>query len=246
MTEQLCVIIVNWNRPADTIDCVRSLLAAGVPETAVLLVDNGSEDESVAQFTTAFPAATLLPLPHNLGFAGGYNAGIEAALQTDAAWLFILNNDTTVATDCLMQLMQGEARIPKILYFDDPKRIWAAGARWRAWPPGVVMRGFQAADNGRFDTPMPLDYATACALLVRRTVFETIGTFAESYGSYMEDYDFCYRLRQAGLPMAYMPKGRVFHKVSLTLGEGSPQKWYYLGRNVTLFMRENGRFSRLT
>jgi len=249
MDSSTYVVIVNWERPHDTIECVRSVLASDATQFQILVVDNGSRDDSITQISQACPGVDLLALPGNLGFAGGYNAGIEHALTSGAELVFLLNNDTIIESDAIAALLSApwDVSVPKILHYSRPNRIWAAGARWRLFPPSVVMLGYGLLGRGeedgpRWDVPRELEYATGCALMVRRCVFETVGGFDLDFENYMEDYDFCYRVQAAGYTIGYAPTARVFHKVSQTLSQSSPRWWWYMGRNTILFYRRDNRF----
>jgi GT2 family glycosyltransferase len=240
------VVIVNWELPQDTIQCVASLRQSKEVPLQILVVDNGSRDNSVKLIQSACPEVQLVELPENLGFSGGYNAGIQEALKSDATHLFIINNDTVVDPDAITYLVDSDwdIAIPKILFLDEPDLIWSAGARWRKFPPSVAMVGYLKPDDGNFDQPHPLDYATSCALLVKREVFDLVFGFDEDFRNYADDYDFFYRVRQAGFRTGYVPKSRIYHAVSASLGEDSPQKWWFRGRNTVLFYRKNDRFPR--
>jgi GT2 family glycosyltransferase len=238
------VVIVNWRKAHDTIGCIQSILRGGFPPSQVLVVDNGSQDESDDQIRSKFPEVELHSLPKNLGFSGGYNYGIEMALAAGAEQIFLLNNDTIINQDTIPALLACDAdvAVPKIYYHRDAKRIWSAGAQWRRFPPMVVIRGYQKLDKPHFDKPVALQYATACALMIRREVFERVGRFDPEFENYHEDYDFCYRVRTAGFNIRYVPKAQVWHKVSQSLGLSSPRFWWYLGRNCVLFYRKEDRF----
>jgi len=244
------VIIVNWQRPDDTIACVRSIQREEILDLRLLVVDNGSEDDSVQQISAACPTAALLSLPQNVGFAGGYNAGIDDALTQGADYVFLLNNDTVVeagAMAALIQTLEQDKRwaiaVPKICYYDRPDRIWAAGARWDFFPPRVKMVGFGRRDGPRYSGQHELEYATGCALLCRRDVIEAVGGFDPDFVNYQEDYDFCYRVREVGYRLVYVPQAVILHKVSRSLGTASPTRWHYLGRNTVLFYRPGRRFT---
>jgi GT2 family glycosyltransferase len=241
----ITAIIVNWERPLDTIACIQSLQKSNLPDLNILVVDNGSTDNSISLIQNSCPSVTIIPLPKNTGYTGGFNAGINHALKTNTTHILILNNDTIVDKNALAYLCQThwDIAVPKILFHDHPHTIWAAGARWRRFPPSVIMNGYKQPDNETYDQPIQLAYATGCVLLIKRTVFEQIGGFDPDFGSYMEDYDFCYRANQTGFIIGYVPKARILHKVSLTLGENSKQKSWYLGRNTVLFYRKQNRFS---
>jgi GT2 family glycosyltransferase len=283
----VAVVIVNWQRPKDTIECVRSVLAGDLPRVQVLVVDNGSHDDSVDQFKQAIPdisimaslqkqefyrrdaenaeknneepsalcvsavkkdlfaVSSIIPLPENLGFAGGYNAGIQHALAGPATHVFLLNNDTTIEPETIPALLDAswDVAVPKILFYDEPRRIWAAGCRWRSLPPSVAMIGFRRGDAPAYDFPRPLDFATGCALMVKRQVLEKLGGFDADFESYMEDYDFCYRVRQAGFTIGYVPRARILHKGSQTLGEYTSRRWWHQGKNTVLFYRKDNRYT---
>lgn len=240
------VVIVNRERSQDTIECIRSVMQSHSVAISVLVVDNGSRDDSVDRMKRLCPDAELIRLPTNLGFAGGYNAGIEQSLASDAEYIFLLNNDTVIFPDTIHALVvamqEWDVTVPKILFHDSPSQVWAAGARWRFFPPSVIMIGYERRDCPQYNVPRPLDYATGCALMLKRQVIGTVGGFDPDYQNYQEDYDLCYRIRAAGFRIGYVPTARLLHKVSMTLGEGSPQKWRFLGRNTVLFYRKHNRF----
>ena len=129
--KNVTVVIVAWNQVQKTLDCLATVAALSTPPGRVLLVDNGSEPPLAPAVAARFPAVELLRLPDNRGFAGGYNAGIRAALEGGAAAVLLLNNDTLVAPDALDRLAEALAadeRIglvtAKITYAADPQRIW--------------------------------------------------------------------------------------------------------------------------
>jgi GT2 family glycosyltransferase len=245
------VVVLNWNRALDTIACLESLEALMYGNTHVIVVDNGSTNGSPATIGEAAPDTELLTARQNLGFAAGVNMGIYRALELGAEYVLLLNNDVVVAPDFLGLLQEaghGEPRIgitvPKIFYYDHPTRIWSAGARWRAFPPRVTMIALGREDDPKYSEPRDLDYATGCALLVHRRVFEAVGTFDTAYFMYQEDYDFCRRARQAGFRIVYVPQAKVWHKVSRGLGENSHRKWYLWSRSAVVFYGKH--FSNIT
>jgi GT2 family glycosyltransferase len=135
--------------------------------------------------------------------------------------------------------------VPKIYYHhsaggDEPERIWSAGARWAPFPPRVKMIGRGRRDKPRYDRPRRLEYATGCALLVRRKVLETVGGFDPIYWpAYQEDYDLSVRVIKAGWDIWYVPAARMWHKETRSRQEqGARNKAFNLGKNtVPLFVR---------
>ena len=240
---KVAVVIVNYELPQDTITCLQSLAESSIEHLHILVIDNGSKDDSISQIRTAFKDVEILALPTNTGFVGGYNAGIERALASDVSHIFLLNNDTTVDPSSLQFLLNSpwDIAVPKILLMAKPATIWSAGARWRHFPPSVVMNGYLKMDDGSYDEQHPLEFATGCALMVKRHVFESIGGFDNEFENYTEDYDFFYRAGKAGFSSGYIPQARIYHKVSATIGADSPEKWWYMGRNTVLFYRKENR-----
>jgi GT2 family glycosyltransferase len=238
------VIIVNHGLPEDTSECVDSVLSSDMGRVPVLLVDNGSKDDSIERLRRRYPEIPLLSLPENRGFVGGFNVGIQHALDTDATHLLLLNNDTVVDRSAIREMLEAgwDIAVPKIVFYDRPDIIWSAGASWRFLPPSVRIVGLGKKDAPAYNIPGRLEYATSCALLVRRGVFEQIGSFDPLFESYGEDLDFFYRARQAGIRVGYVPSALIRHKVSLTTRRLPGLRRRYLGRSTVLFFRKEERF----
>ena len=221
--EPLYVIVLNWNLPGDTIACVRSLQRGLLAGSAVIIVDNASSDDSLRQFGEVFgDQVMVVALESNRGFAGGMNAGIEAALQAGAGSVLLLNNDTIADADMIPRLREAAVTLPRagilgpaIYYYDAPARLWQAGTRRSALLPVPVNLGGAALRRAR-GRPLRVDAVTGCAMLVRREVFSRIGPLDSRYAMYYEDADFCYRARGAGFEIWCVPRARMWHRVSLS------------------------------
>lgn len=240
----ICVVL-NYERAADTIDCLRSFIPHLPVDTSVLLVDNGSKDDSIAQILGEFPDLPIHKIISNRGFTGGMNAAIAQALLTPATSILLITNDTLIDSEAIQTLVNApwDVSVPKIVYANAPERIWAAGCRWRSFPPTVLMRGYNQLDGPEYNKPIRLDYATGCILLFHRNVLETVGGYDPDFKYYMEDYDLSARIRENGFTIGYVPAARIMHKVGRTLGNIPAEQWKYMGRNTVLFYRKNSRFS---
>ena len=235
----IAVVVLNWNNPAETIACLNSLAQLRGTRPRILVVDNGSTDDSVPAIRAAFPDVEILETGANLGYAGGNNAGIRQALAAGAEAVCILNNDVIVETDFLAPLwaaLQEQPGVgittPLVGEQADDGRVWALGLAVE-WRTGQVRRQHagEPAAPWRVHAPFEVEIASGTAMLVKREVFERVGLLDESYFLYYEETDWCLRVRQAGYRVVAVPSSVVWHKVSATLGTLSPVVDYYMLRN---------------
>lgn len=251
MLSNLHTLVINWNLRDDTLACLRSLFADGAVPGSVIVVDNGSTDGSPAAITKEFEAAVrLIETGENLGLAGGINAGLPAALEGGASWIFLLNNDTVIEPgffDRFDRAVQAHPDIaiwgPRIVYYADPQRTWFLAER----RIGRTLLG-QAAPNvntapGAGPEIVRADFISGCAMLVRREVFERIGGFDSSLFLFAEEVDFCLRAGLAGFRLAAAPGAVVRHKVSLSTGRDKKQSRFLRIRNQVRVYR---RFASLS
>jgi len=240
----LCAIIVNWNLPHDTIACIESLQASTPPVPGIIVVDNGSTDDSVRLFREhCGDTITILQNEQNLGFAGGVNVGIRHALLHGAQTLLLVNNDTIVAPDMVQHMLAAASRYPgaglfapAIYYYDAPQRIWRLGDKECCWLPIPIQISERDVRRAQ-GTPFQVDYVTGCGMLVHRTVFDHIGLFDTRYFMYFEDADFCRRTRQAGYSIWCVPAAKMWHKVSLSARKDKPINRYAVSWGRAQFYR---------
>jgi GT2 family glycosyltransferase len=238
-------VTLNWNRPDDTIDCLASLAKQSFPNLQMVVVDNGSSDDSVARIKKACPGASLIAHSDNSGFARGMNIGIQHALAQGADYVLMLNNDTQLAVDAVAVLVngaEGNVAAPIIYYAGTPGRVWSLGGRFNHWLLEVsgTVRGQE--DRGQWPALITVDFVPACALLVPRKVFEKIGYFDERFFMYYEDLDFCLRLHRAGGRIRVLTQSKIWHKVSLSSGgTDSANERYWMARASVLYFRKHAR-----
>ena len=109
MTGRVTAVVLSWNGKEETLECLRSLGEATYPALSVVVVDNDSSDDVGDAVAEGFPQARVIRLPENRGFAGGVNAGLDAALETGADHVLLLNNDATVEPGFLEPLVAAVA-----------------------------------------------------------------------------------------------------------------------------------------
>jgi GT2 family glycosyltransferase len=247
MNPKVFIIVLNWNGFQDTIECVNSVKAISYPNYRVILVDNGSTDDSETLLRERFPGIELIQTGQNLGFTGGNNIGMRHALGNGADYIILLNNDTIVDKDFVTALVNvAEADktagmlCSKIFFHDRPDFLWYAGASFHPWLGWGRHRGYNVRDEGQFDTVEETARPTGCSLMVSRRLCEHIGLLAEKFFCYCEDLDWGMRAQNAGYKVMYVPASRVWHKISRsTGGSRSGLSLYYYVRNMLLCLDSN-------
>lgn len=220
-------VVVNYNARDQLVACVRSLRAAGVAD--VVVADNASDDGSEEALAAADPAARFVRTGANLGYGGGANRGAAAADPTSTA-LLVLNPDTVVApgtVDALCAALEADAGLavvgPRIENPDGsvypsarafPRLVDALGHAFLGpvLPRNRFTRRYRMLDWGH-SSARPVDWVSGACFLVRRSAWDEVGGFDESYFMFMEDVDLCWRLWRRGWRVAYEPAGRVVHVV---------------------------------
>jgi GT2 family glycosyltransferase len=233
---RVVAVVLSWNGREDTLACLESL--DGV-ETVV--VDNGSADGSPEAVEERFPEVELIRAQVNLGFAAGNNVGIRRALDRGADWVVLINNDATAAPDLVDALVAAAARHPDAgvlagkVYVDEPPDVlWFAGGNFepRLGYSGRV-RGAGKRDDGAYDEEIEVDWGTGALLAVSREATDRAGLLDEELFAYLEDVDWCLRIRDVGLRVVFVPSARAWHRVSAsTGGAASTTSIYYHCRNL--------------
>lgn len=244
------IILLNYKGAKDTIECLESLNKINYKNYKIVVVDNDSKDnseEKIKEFVEEKNInAAVVQSGANYGFSGGNNIGIQIALNSKADYICLINNDTIVEPDFLNHLIKFMITDDsvglvggKILYYSEPDIIWSAG--------GYIKKsrgyhyGLKEKDSNKYNEIKSVTFLTGCLQLIRSDVFRKVGLYSEDYFLYMEDVDFCYRVKKGGYNLMYIPESRIYHKISAaTGGENSPNLIYYENRNRMLFNKKFG------
>lgn len=237
----MSVLIVSYNTGAQRLSrCLAALSSQTFADFEIILLDNGSEDGSVA--AQSLPDnATVIDAGGNLGFAGGMN---RAARSARGAWLALLNPDTMVRPDWLARLMDATRRHPQARLFGsvqidmaDRDRLDGLGDVYHA--SGIAWRGGFGASTALIpmqDTEIFAPCAAAC--LYEADLFRTLGGFEESYFCYNEDVDFGFRARMADQRAVLVHDATILHEGSGITGRRSAFTVYHGTRNrIWTFIR---------
>jgi GT2 family glycosyltransferase len=231
----LSVVIVNWNGADLLPDCLLSLREQTFRDFEVILVDNGSTDDSVARARQLLPAIRVVEVGYNAGFARGSNIGIR---EGHGRYVVLLNNDTKTEPSFLEEMVRtaetGAAVgmvAPKILSYFEPGIIDSVGGLVLT-PDGIGQgRGRGERDLGQYDGLQGVLCPSGCAALYRREMLDDVGLLAEEFFAYCEDSEIGLRARWAGWAALSAPRAVVRHKYSASTSTYSPLKLRLVERN---------------
>ena len=237
------VVIVNKDGVSHLETLMPTLASQDYPRIEMVLVDNGSKDESVSIFRKQFPDAKIVELKKNIGFSGGNNFGIEKAT---GEYIFLLNNDTVLADDCVSQLVaaaQGKtdmaAIVPKMFHWRLPKFINAIGNSVRPWGWGGD-NYIGHLDIGQFDRIKQVFSACFGAVMISRGALDKVGLLDPKYRFYYEDADWSYRAGLMGLKIYFAPGAIVYHKFNASMKKLKANfKWKLVISNRLRFVTKN-------
>lgn len=238
----VAIVVLTWNQRDLTLACLNPLaqISHSDDKPCIIVVDNGSTDDTATAVRRYFPEVVVLETGTNLGYAGGNNAGIRHALALGADVVCILNNDVIVEPDFLKPLLaalssEPNAGIVTPLIAEQTAnsgRVWALGSTVD-WYTAAVSRQYagEPVDTLRRNPPFDVEIASGATMLIKREVFEQVGLMDEDFFLYFEEVDWCLRVRQGGYRILAVPASVVWHKISATLGTTSPVIDYYMLRN---------------
>lgn len=254
---KVCIIILNWNGLEDTVECLESLKKISYPNYEAIVVDNGSRGDDARVLQEKFgDYIHLIKNDKNYGFAEGSNIGIRYALKnSDPHYILLLNNDTVVDPEFLTEMIKVAEAEPAIgvagagIYsYNHPDEIqhFIKGKidlwRGQAIPLlSIVMEKAKKreSDKEQSDRTEKVDWVTGCTILIKNLVIASCGLLDESFFVYWDDADYCTRAREARYKIAYIPKAKVWHKLSQSTRRISGFACYYEMRNRFYFMKKH-------
>ena len=246
------IVVLNWNGWRDTIACIESIRRLDYANYRIYVVDNASADGSEKHLRDWDATLNIIQSGANLGWAGGCNVGLRAALADACDFFFLVNNDATVRPDCLTALVAAAAQ-PKaaalgslVLSADDTDHAEFAGCvvdprtehpRQIHGPLAAVLRDARI---------VPVVAVKGCAMLLTRAALEKIGLFEEDFFLNFDETDWCYRATQAGMVNYFVPTSVILHQGAVSFqGTENPLYAYFITRNRLLFARRQlGRTGR--
>jgi len=234
MNVSLSIVIPTHNTSDLTMACLRSIERASPESTEVILVDDGSADDTVARVGEAFPTVRIVSHTPAAGFTIAANRGL---LEASGELLLLLNSDTEIYAHTLPRLQQAFADNPRLgaagaaLHFPDGSPQWSAASE-----PGVIWifmlttgfaGGLQRLPGYRKIRPLGagrtrrVDWVTGAAMVIRRSAWNQVGALDERFHFYGQDLDYCLRLRDAGWEVSIIADARVLHHGGASIGKRS-------------------------
>jgi GT2 family glycosyltransferase len=234
--------VPNWNGMKFIGMCLDSLDQSDFCSYEVIVIDNGSVDGSREMIEKDYPLVRLIKNPENMGFAVACNQGIKAA---KGKYISLLNNDIEVESNWLTKLYEGMERHPecgmgttKMMFLDQRDVFYNAGDLFHAWSAGGG-RGQGEKDIGQYEEEDYVFGACAGAGIYRRDFFEKVGIFDEDFFIFAEDVDINMRGQLQGFKCVYLPKAKVYHIGTATVGLYSDRYIYLCKRNDIFVLIRN-------
>ena len=253
---RLAFITLHYKNLNDTLGLLESLGNCIIPkehQVKIYVVDNEGSQE-LTQKIKKFNLAQLVVSGANLGFAAGNNLGFRQAIADGYEVIVAINNDTYVDRDFIKHIIESPitdtsvGAVGGLIYFapgfefkkdyvqkDLGKVVWYAGGEFD-WNNVLGSNGHvDEVDRGQFRAVEQTAFVTGALLITRADVLKKVGLFDEKYFMYLEDVDFCYRLKLAGYNVLFDPKIKLWHKVAQSSGIGSSLNDYFITRNRLYF-----------
>jgi len=239
------IVILNYNGKKDTIECINSLLKIDHINYKILLVDNGSKDNSLREFRKKYSKnkkINLIENKENYGFAKGNNEAIKSNFDSD--YFLLLNNDTTVKKDFLT----------KLVYFaEENKKVGVVSPQINKYskkneinPQNLSGKFNLWLGGGRplipKNKPYKADYTSGCCWLIKKEVIEKTNGFNENYFLYKEEIEWAYRINKVGYSFYVVPSSQIYHKGEQSTKKIKGLRQHYEIRNSLFFVREYGNF----
>lgn len=238
---KVTIVIPNWNTQCWLPGCLDGLRAQQFRDFRVIMVDNGSTDDSLAFVRQHYPEVEILPLAENRGFAAAVNAGIQ---QVESEYVVLLNPDTVPQPGWLANLVKTIDKSPpeigalasKMLSLSNPDLMDDAGDTL-SWYGSARKRG---VGQSAHDYAEAVEVFSTCAgaALYRRCFLNNVGGFDENFGSYLEDVDVGLRGRLLGYRYLYVPNAQIFHQ-SHGAGLARSRYVYLMTRNRLALLLKN-------
>ena len=246
---KVSIIIPHFNGEKILMDCLESLQKTTFEDKEIIVVDNGSTDNSISLVETQYTKVKIIKSSTNRGYAGGCNFGAE---NTNGEYLIFLNNDTIQQPNWIEPLvlqLESDKSIssvqPKILNAINKNQFDYAGGSGgfldKFGFPFARGRIFETIekDNGQYNDACEIFWASGTGFITRKNIFKKLGGFDETLFAHFEEIDYHWKCKLAGYKVWVQPESIIYHIGGVTLSYQSPQKKYLNHRNSLILMLTN-------
>ncbi|MDZ4817759.1 MAG: glycosyltransferase family 2 protein [Planctomycetota bacterium] len=246
MQASVAIVVVNFNGLEDTCACLASIAAMNEPQVLTIMVDNGSEIDPTERINRDFPWCITIRNPENLGWAGGNNTGIRAALEAGAEQVILLNNDTVVAPALVSELLAAAKANPEfgiigplINAMDRPDFVMTDGVVFNTPHEDGFFQRLEVPPMPGSDV-VEVDIVNGCCMMISADVFAAIALIDEQFFLIHEESDFCLRAQQHGFRLGILGKSLLWHKQSTSFARaGKRIQRYYDTRNLHRLLKKH-------
>ncbi len=247
---KVAVVVLNWNGKHFLEKFLPSVVNNSLQGWAdIWVADNGSTDDSINYIETTFANIKLIKFDKNYGFTGGYN---KALAQIKAEFYVLLNSDVEVTNNWLLPIISYMeqhknvgAAMPKLLSYSSKNEFEYAGAAGGfidklGFPfcRGRILNATEN-DNGQYNEISEVFWATGACMFVRSSVFHDLGGLDNDFFAHMEEIDLCWRMKNRGYKIMYIPNSVVYHVGGGTLPNNNPRKLFLNYRNNLYLLYKN-------
>ena len=238
---KVSIVLLNWNGAEDTIACLRPMLDWQQVRPFLIVVDNASQGDDVAQIRQALPGAHLIANSTNEGFSGGSNRGMGVALAQGDTPILLLNNDAVIEETAVLRLLQTLDENPKIgmvvpQLFDEQGQLVAVGGKNPAFHIQTRVQSFPD------DAPVQIvETISGTAVLIQSAMLRQVGLLDERFFFSTEMADLSLRAKQHGFVCAVDRRAQASHTISRSAPLRNSLYVYYIVRNRLLFLRNHYR-----
>ncbi len=250
MHKPVALILLNWNTPVHTANCIASLKQyCDDALFDIIVADNGSTDGSLAVLKSEFPNLIYIDNKENLGFAEGNNRGLIYAIENGYQYSLVMNTDTEVDEDIVTKLsthlnqnLKAAAVQPCIFWVHKRSVLWNGEGSFNKLL-GITSSSTKTPKQQFYKS---VEWLTGCCMLIRNSVLVKSGLFNKLFFLYYEDVELSFRLRRAGYELHYLPSCKMYHEAGASAtvkkqeGNLSPVIHYYISRNHIWILRRYG------
>ena len=248
------ILILNWNGMDVLNGCLESILSSTYKNYTITVIDNGSKDKSIDNIDKISSKINIIKIGENLGYSKGYNFAFDKIKNHDDDYYLLLNNDTTMNKDTLESLFLaikhfGPNNIysPKIINSNN-NSIWYAGGKINSLTNLSSHIGINSHEDTVIFKTDVTDFVSGCAMLIKKSLVESLNGFNEVFNFYYEDIDLCLRAKKAtDVKCIFVNNSIVYHKISKSMGGRfsfikiyykiiSSIKFLYINNNFLMFI----------